>query len=56
MAKKSIPWSYGQSPSPTNWAEASKILSDMNKSKPKPKGPGLMDRLDILEQLIREKK
>jgi hypothetical protein len=56
MFKKPEPWSYGRSPNPTNWADTAKILDEINKGKSKPKKSGLMDRLDILEKLIREKK
>jgi len=55
MSKKPAPWLYGQSPDPTNWSDAAAILKTLDKSKPKPKGPSLMDRLDAIEQLIREK-
>ncbi len=56
MAKKQPPWVYGQSQSPTNWGQTATLLKEINKNKPKPKGPGLMERLDSLEKLIREKK
>lgn len=45
-------WQYGVSPNPKNWQEAADALKTMRK----PKGNPVMDRLDTLEQLLKDKK
>jgi hypothetical protein len=52
MAKKQ-PYHYGQSPHPKNWHETVDALKSL---KTKPKRPGFHDRLDQIEQLIKERK
>jgi hypothetical protein len=56
MTKPADKWVYGQSPSPTNWDEACRVLNQINKDKAKPKSGGLLDRLDAIEKLLKDKK
>jgi hypothetical protein len=53
--KKQVPFQYGKSPNPTNWQEAADALRSVRKAK-KPKGEGLVDRLDRIEKKLGESK
>lgn len=58
MAKrKAAPFIYGQSPNPHNWHLAAQALKDTSAAAPKPKAKssGLMDRLENIERMLREK-
>lgn len=50
-------WVYGKHPNPTTWHETADILRDTQKA-PSKSGSGisLHDRLDTIEQLLKEKK
>ena len=54
--KKNQPWTYGVSPAPRNWHEAAEAIKSIQKPKRKSSGIGLLDRLDTLEKLLKEKK
>lgn len=51
--KPGEPYTYGKHNNPNNWHEAADALKSI---KPQRKSSGLMERLDSLERLIKEKK
>ena len=48
-------WTYGDPPH-TNWKSLATHLKNQPTPKVKRKGPSLMDRIDSLESLLKEKK
>jgi hypothetical protein len=54
MPTKKSPWQYGVSPNPKNWHEAADALKSMKSMKQKRKG--LMDRIDSIEKMLKDKK
>ena len=55
MAKKQQPWQYGD-PAPTNWKQAAELLKLRPAVKKKLSGTSLMERLDIIERMLKDKK
>lgn len=49
-------WVYGKHRNPSSWHETADVLKEINGKPKKSNGPGLHERLDMIEQLLREKK